>query len=241
MVVHHEDEISSVDVSNDGTILAVGSDDHEVSLWDAQSKRRIHRFNGHGEQIGQVCFSPDGSQLCTTGADNNAKLWDLTELMPGSSAATRYKLHSGNATGVGFADGGASIWSCASRGDLHKWDAATLELKKAFELPENNNCEMGVSRDGRWVGVVAGQWPKVPGRPDTLRIYDSSQEKLFREIKILGRFCMPSNSGPDRIWKWWWLRTKAQYAGTFGPDNSCGAPKRQTTRSDCVTHRTALI
>src|SRR5262249_54659171 len=54
----------------------VGTDDGEVSLWDAVTGTTLSQAKGHRGAVLAVAFSPDGKTLATGSADTTALLWD---------------------------------------------------------------------------------------------------------------------------------------------------------------------
>ncbi|MFD1499960.1 WD40 repeat domain-containing protein, partial [Streptosporangium lutulentum] len=64
----HTDSVHSVAFSPDGTILATGSRDETVRLWDVAGRETIATL-GHKGLIWSVAFSPDGTILATGSSD----------------------------------------------------------------------------------------------------------------------------------------------------------------------------
>ena len=74
----------SVAFSPDGSLLASGSWDNTVRLWDVASGQHKTTLIGHsnrGHRTGfspdGVAFSPDGSLLASAGGDKTVRLWDV--------------------------------------------------------------------------------------------------------------------------------------------------------------------
>jgi WD40 repeat protein len=64
--------------SPDGTILATGSGDGTVTLWDSETGSPVKTLMGHSAGIQSVAFSPDGKWIATGSEDNTAKIWDAS-------------------------------------------------------------------------------------------------------------------------------------------------------------------
>src|SRR5438067_5642286 len=48
--------------SPDGSLLASGSEDKMIRLWDVQSGQCLNILRGHENQVRSVAFSPDGTK-----------------------------------------------------------------------------------------------------------------------------------------------------------------------------------
>jgi WD40 repeat protein/serine/threonine protein kinase len=77
-LVGHEDLVTSVAYSPDGTRIASASADGSIRIWDSQSGRENGRpLRKHKDRVTSVAFDPDGRRLISTGADKSVYLWDL--------------------------------------------------------------------------------------------------------------------------------------------------------------------
>jgi WD40 repeat protein len=79
----HHDWVNSIAFSPNGKLLASGSEDNTIKLWEVKTgatlrtlKKRWWR-KGHDAPVRSVAFSPDGKILASGSDDNTVKLWDI--------------------------------------------------------------------------------------------------------------------------------------------------------------------
>ncbi len=61
-----------------GNILATGSDDKTVKLWDLKTGQEIRTLLGHSWTVVAVAFSPDGETLFSGSWDKTIKMWRVS-------------------------------------------------------------------------------------------------------------------------------------------------------------------
>lgn len=65
--------------SPDGQVLATGSRDGTIYLWDAEGGGLLEILAGHNQDVLSVAFSADGGSLASGGADRTVKIWRAIE------------------------------------------------------------------------------------------------------------------------------------------------------------------
>ena len=73
----HTYRVNSVAFSPDGTLLASGSRDQKVRLWNVSDGELLHTLEGHEDEVNSVDFSPDGSLIASGSDDDTIILWGL--------------------------------------------------------------------------------------------------------------------------------------------------------------------
>jgi WD40 repeat protein len=76
-LVGHKDCIYSVAWSPDGKLLASGSYDKMVKLWDVATGQEVKNLQDHIDAVFAVAFSPDGKHLASGSQDRSVKIWDI--------------------------------------------------------------------------------------------------------------------------------------------------------------------
>ena len=74
----HTNWIRSVAFQPHGELLASGSDDETVRIWNRQTGQCIKTLEGHSGRVRGVAFHPDGRLLASGSEDGSIRLWDLT-------------------------------------------------------------------------------------------------------------------------------------------------------------------
>lgn len=78
LVAGHDGSVNAVAFSPDGTIVATGSSDQRIKLWNSQTAAELATYTGHTADVLALAFSPDGTRLASGSADTTARLWSVT-------------------------------------------------------------------------------------------------------------------------------------------------------------------
>ena len=94
--------VTSVAISPNGQLVAAGSLDTVVRIWDVATAQLVERLRGHRDSVYSVAFTPDGKGLVSGSLDKTLKYWDVSGLMSGGVKGRK----EGQAAAAAAAQGG---------------------------------------------------------------------------------------------------------------------------------------
>ncbi|KAF9274730.1 hypothetical protein BGZ88_002831, partial [Linnemannia elongata] len=145
----HTDMVLSITFSCSGLLVASGSADTTVRLWDLQ-KAVGYPLLGHSAQVNSVAFSPDGSLVASASSDRTVRVWDAD----GGALAFILNAHHDNLQTVAWFSDGERLASGAKNGMLRLWKLATRDLDRRLKVGLNDVQCISISADGQ--RLVAG-------------------------------------------------------------------------------------
>jgi WD40 repeat protein len=119
----HEKGVRSVAFSNSSSgqdqqqLLASGSADHTVRLWDTHTRECVAVLKGHTGSVNSVTFSPDGRLLASASADRTVRLWNVVERQP----VHVFQGHTNIVNSVSFSPDGQQLASGSHDGTVRLW------------------------------------------------------------------------------------------------------------------------
>ena len=168
--------------SLDGEILAVGSLNGSIYLWDPTTSETILRGGaffdkigdafisthlktivGHTEKVLGVAFSPHGSTLASGGNDNIIHLWDVWTGKPKKTLTG----HTRGVSSVAFNPDGKILASGSWDDTIRLWDVSTGKLLKTILTNHGGVCRVNFAPDGL-ILASGGDF----GSDNTVRLWD---------------------------------------------------------------------
>ena len=128
----HEHWVRSLAFSPDGQILASGSEDKTIKLWDVKTGKYLNTFKGHDDKIRSVAFSPNGKLIASGSDDQLVMLWN-------ADTGECYRClegHKDSVRSVTFNPQDGKMIATASEDQTIKiWDVDTGECLRELRLP----------------------------------------------------------------------------------------------------------
>ena len=122
--------------SPDGSLLACGSEDCTVKLWNIDTGELSVTFTGHLSTVYQLAFSADGNTLASGSADGTVRFWNIKLR---KAIQTRIAGHMWMRT-ASLLDDGSTLASVSESGIITVWDLknsqkTTFQTKTTLEEP----------------------------------------------------------------------------------------------------------
>ena len=211
----HSSIVDSVTFSPDSKLLASGSYDNTIKLWNVETKQEIATLVGHSSSVNSVAFSPDGKLLASGSSDDTVKLWDVET----EHEIASLEGHSSSVNSVAFSPDGKLLASNGSS-EIKLWNVETKQEIAALENNYYNNISF--SPDSTML---------ASGRGNTIRLWDVETKQVIATLKghsdtVCSIAFSPDGTllasvgggRKDKSIKWWNVETK-QVIANFTSSN----------------------
>ncbi len=170
--------IFSVAFSPDGQLLAAGSVNGEVRVWQVADYRQVMALSGHQGWVWSVAFSLDGALLASGGEDRIVRIWQVST----GQCLTMLHGHTNWIRSVTFSPDGSRLASSSDDGTVRVWEVSTGECLTTLQ------------------GHAGRVW-SVAFSPDGARLASGSDERMVRVWEVSTGECLMTLQGhTDRVW-----------------------------------------
>jgi WD40 repeat protein len=169
----HKDEAWGVAFHPTRPLMATGSLDRTILIWDLETGKTLHTLRGHVGGVRKVSFSPDGQRLASASDDKTIKLWDWENQ---DEAVATLHGHEAMVTAVAVSPVDGNVLASASNDKtVRLWNLADRKEIKALQGHTDTVYRVSFSPDGRH--VVSG------GRDHSIMMWEATTGKLVHDIR----------------------------------------------------------
>ncbi|MDJ0695610.1 myosin kinase [Mastigocoleus sp. MO_188.B34] len=181
----HLRDIISVNFSPDGSLVASGSGDFTIKLWNPNTGEEIKTLSGHKSAVIDVAFSPDGKTLASGSADRTLQLWNLDT----GEVIETFTGHSSRVISVAFSPDGKIIASGSGDGTVKLWNVDTGKEIRTLIGHSHEIYSVDFSSDGQKL---------VSGSSDsTIKIWDVTTGEEIKTLEGHSRGVIDANFSPN--------------------------------------------
>ena len=160
----HSGMISSVAPAPSGQLLASGSWDHSIRLWDVGTLQCVERLHGNPSEVWAVAFTPDGQEIISGAKDGTVRLWP-------TNTVAKERLYEGSWTPLKFSKDGRML---AAIDDQSRF--ALLNLRTG---EPDDQLQLSRGHWGPWAGAISDNFRVLvaPLAEGGLRVWDLQSMK----------------------------------------------------------------
>lgn len=144
------ERINCLCLSRDGAVLALGTAEGRILLWETCSGRQISNAQSHLQEVTGLSFNAASDSLLSASADSTARVWSVPALLSFSTSSAHsvtpmhtFTAHRSSivALDIGHSSSFQNIAVTASVDKTcHVWDYYTGSLLRTFLLPATPTC-----------------------------------------------------------------------------------------------------
>jgi WD40 repeat protein len=141
----HLSRVWTIAFSPDGHMLASGSEDQTIRLWNARDGTCLTVLQGHTSGVTSVSFSPNGQILASASEDASIRLWSVAhgttlKTLPGHTRWVR---------SVAFSPDGQTLASGSDDCTIRLWEVKTGTCRKTLQGHTSRVCSVQFSPNGQ--------------------------------------------------------------------------------------------
>ena len=118
LIIEHTDQLTCLAFNSDGTVLAAGTYNGPIHLWNVVTGEEKKTLTGDRGRITTVVFSPDGNTLASNSTGDTVRLWDVTT----GEEKKRLTGHTYSGRSIAFSPDGNTLATSSPNSTVRLWD-----------------------------------------------------------------------------------------------------------------------
>lgn len=194
----HQGRVFSIGFNPAGSLLASGSSDRTIKLWNAHTGQCLQTLQGHASWVWAIAFDPQGQQLASASYDQTVRLWEVA-----SGECQQVLRHPSAVLSVAFSPDGTWLASGGYDQTIKLWHVGTGDCMQTWQAHLNRVWVVCFSPEGRWLATGGDDglihlWDLATGKceqtltghssqvlsigfsPDGRRLYSGSADQTIR-------------------------------------------------------------
>lgn len=152
----HENSVQSLAYSPTAVLLASGSDDKTVRLWDLGTLTLRRSYSGPRDSVTATAFSQNGRLLAGGTLDGRIHVWSVQS----SRRLRSLSGHKGRVSDLAFSPSGTSLASAGEDGTVRLWDLSRGRILRALTGHVGGATAVAFAPDGQYL-ASAGENGRV--------------------------------------------------------------------------------
>lgn len=131
----HTAPITTMTWSPDGTMVATGSRDHTVRIWNAADGKHLKELQLTDDWATAVAWSPDGNEIAMGSAKGLVYFYDVT-----LEEMTSHRYHAHQVTALAYRPNGTTLATGSIDGTVHLYKRLDGQLLRSYEFNPPVTC-----------------------------------------------------------------------------------------------------
>ncbi|XP_041095472.1 telomerase protein component 1 isoform X2 [Polyodon spathula] len=181
LTLPHSYPLNCVTFHPEGQLIATGSWDRSIRIWNWLSAQIVATLSGHSASVRSLCFAPSGVSLASGSLDGEVRLWSV----PATVCLDSFRAHQGSTAALRFIQKGALLLSTGGDSTVRLWSGSLGQLTR----------RLGPSHSPALSVALRGDYVAIGYHSNGIRIYNT----------LSGELCWQSEDPKVSVWCLSWL------------------------------------
>ncbi|MDT7687691.1 MAG: hypothetical protein QOE46_450 [Acidobacteriota bacterium] len=165
----HAMRVDAIAFGPDSRLVASGSADNTVRLWETETGRELRRLAGHTLYVRAVAFDPGGRLLASGSADGSVRVWDVA-----TGAEVKTLRGVGGVISLAFSPDGRALAAGTMEKTIKLFDTAAWTEPLSLTGHQNQVTSLAFSPDGRTLASGA--------KDGAVKLWDARSSRELRTL-----------------------------------------------------------